>query len=58
MVKAVVLAANQYHNNQSDSNLVQLQRQLDVSKWHTTKDKILHMYKEGHISLVHLVSSA
>ena len=43
MVKAVVLAANQYHNNQSDSNLVQLQRQLDVSKWHTTKDKILHV---------------
>ncbi|XP_033629712.1 protein CIP2A homolog [Asterias rubens] len=30
MVKAVVLAANQYHNNQSDSNLVQLQRQLDT----------------------------
>ncbi|XP_022093983.1 protein CIP2A homolog isoform X2 [Acanthaster planci] len=29
-VKAVVLAANQYHNNQSDSNLVQLQRQLDT----------------------------
>lgn len=44
VVRAVVLAANQYSRNQSDVNLIHLQSQLDVLIGITSRDKSLSYF--------------
>ncbi|KAJ8314491.1 hypothetical protein KUTeg_006641 [Tegillarca granosa] len=43
-VKAVILAATQYRNNKTDTNMVYLQRQLDVLVGITTKRSVLKYF--------------